>query len=67
MKIRTNDITSWTFADDVTAGTTVIETKEPTGGKKQNINGAIAKIAETVLVLAAVMVIWLPILISLWP
>lgn len=67
MKIRTNDITSWTFADDVTAGTAVIETKETTGVDQQKVNGAIAEIGEALLILSAVIVFWLPILILLWP
>lgn len=61
------DTVSWIYADDVTAGTAMIETKEPTGVDQQNVNGAIAEIGETVLILSAVMVIWLPILILLWP
>lgn len=68
MKIRTNDIAAWVYADDVIAGTVRIETREsPHSRKQQNVNVAIAEIAETVLILAAVAVVWLPIMVMLWP
>ena len=67
MKIRTNDITSWVFCDDVNAGITQIRTEETPGWDRQRADSVISDIGEAIVILTAVLVIWTPIVVMLWP
>lgn len=65
--MRTIDMISWNYYEDYGSALKQIKTEETRGWDQQKVNGVVAEIGRAVLVLAAVAVIWCPLVFLLWP
>ena len=67
MKRLSQQIRTWSACFDLMTDAFYIDEDREREGKQQKNNVVIAEISEAVLVLSAVAIVWVPILILLWP